>query len=173
MRIRRDVKIVGVYGLSCRKANRFAGFGRDRAGRWFGRGLALFVFGEGEDVIIIIEDGKLGGAIEGLFETVEDGDLVFDGLEEITDIGEVNIEQQGAAIFATDSREGVGETFHRLEHHGDFAVGHHGPDQGTFGLAFAFGGHGHGELEAEDAVEVEGCVDVLYKKVGSEGFHGG
>ena len=137
--------------------------------RCFWRGLALFVFGEGEDIIIIIQDREFGGAVESPFEAVEDRDLVLDGLEEITDIGEVNIEQQGAAVVAADGREGVGEAFHRLEHHGDFAVGHHGPDERTF----AFRGHGHGELEAEDAVEVEGCVDVLYKKVGSEGFHGG
>jgi len=135
-------------------------------------GLMLFVLGEGEDVVVVIEDRELGRAIKGFFEADEDGDLVLDGLEEAADIRKIYIEQEGAAVvFAADGREGVAETLDGLEHHGYFSIVHHGPDERTIGIPLAFAGNRHGELEAEELIEADRSVDVFYEEVGSEGFH--
>jgi len=140
-------------------------------GLWLGFAglrLRLFVFGEGEDVIVVVEDGEFGGAVEGSFEALENGDLVLYRFEEAADIRQIYIEQEGAAVGAMDGGERVAEAFDGLKHHRDLSVGHHCPDEGAFALL----GDRHGELEAEAAIEVEGGVDVFDEEVGSKGFHG-
>jgi hypothetical protein len=90
--------------------------------------LSYLVFGKGQHVIIGIGDGKFGGAIEGLLETMDNVNFVMDGFEERPNVGNPDIEQQGAAVRAADLRQGIVEALKRLEHEGDVAAGDHGPD---------------------------------------------
>lgn len=125
------------------------------------------MFGEGEDIVIVVDDREFGGAVEGLFETVEDGDFVFDVVEEIADVLHVDIEEEGATVGAADLGESDAEAFEGLEHEGDLPVGDHGP----VGFAFDFTGDGHSQAETEDLVKGERCADVADKEVRGEGVH--
>lgn len=125
------------------------------------------MLGEGQHIIIVILDREFGGAIEGFFEAVKNGDFFPDVIEEIADVRYVNIEEEGAAVGAADAGQLIAEAFEGLEHEGDLAVGDHCPD----GLTFVLAGDGHRERESEDLVKGECRADVADEEVGGEGFH--
>ena len=127
-----------------------------------GSGLGSFVFCKSQHIIIVVGDREFGRSIEGLFESLEDVDFVFDLVEEGTDVFELEIEKQGSAIFPADGGKGFAEALEGLEHDGDAAVEHHGPD--GFGLALF--GNGHNQAKAQLFVEGNRCLDVVDKDVG-------
>ena len=134
---------------------------------WGGCGLPHLVLGKGQYKIVVIDDREFGGAIEGLLETMDNVNFVMDGFEERPDVGDPDVEQQGAAVCAANLGQGIAQAFKCLEHEGDFAAGDHGPDE----LAFVFTRDGHDLLETEEFVEFDGRADIFYKKVGGERVH--
>src|SRR5882724_1643111 len=114
------------------------------------------VFREGQQVIVVIGDGKFRCAVKGLLQPMHNGDLIFDAFKESADIFELDVEQEGAAILPADLGKRIAKALKSLEHEVYIAAGHHGPD----GIAFVLLRHGDDKLEAEQLIKFNACPDI-------------
>jgi hypothetical protein len=131
--------------------------------------LINLIFRKGEQVVVGVGDGEFCRAVEGLLQTMDDGDFVFNAFEEEADIPNPDIEKQGAAVLTADHGEGVTEALKGLEHKGDVAAADHGPVE----VAVRFGRNGHDKVKAEGFIKFDGGSDVSDEEIGGEGFHVG
>jgi hypothetical protein len=124
----------------------------------------LLVFGEGQHEVVDVDDGEFCRAIKCFLEAVDQGSFFADAFEELADVLDLYIEQQGSAFLAFDFGQGIADAFEGLEHESHLTVSDHSPDE----VVIIFARHGHGEAEAKELVKVQGCADVFYEEVGGQ-----
>jgi hypothetical protein len=124
----------------------------------------LLVFGEGQHEVVDVDDGEFGCSVKRFLEAVDQGSFFADAFEELADVLDLYIEQQGSAFLAFDLGQGIADAFEGLEHKGHLTVSDHSPNE----VVLVFAGYGHGEAEAEELVKIQRCADVFYEEVGGE-----
>lgn len=124
------------------------------------------MFGEGQHITVVIDDGKLGSIVERTLQSFDDRAGGLHLPEKAFYIVYADIKKHGGADRTADLRQLLAQAFEYLEHEGNVSRHHHGP----YGTAF-FGHAGH-KLKTELFIKGERLVHIADKKIRSDAIHG-